>query len=859
MYTKLTRVLSKAKKGTGGLLPISKGGTGASTAAAAAVALGLVTYGTSNKPNRPVVLNSSGKLDPSMYEVGSGSKQHALTGPTSLSPSVPGVYTISDLDDFTDYEISADGAEIQRNNERLTITPYVGVSAVKLRINTKEYSIPVSSSSGSISQPSITSPVNGYAQATDSQQFTVSAFATTIPGETHQSSTWELSSDANFSQILNSVTKSVASKTIWTVSGLVAGRTYFVRVRHHGSSGATSVWSSVIAFSTKTAFVISKLVQTITGLGTTERNQIGTSVAISNDGSVMVLGTLPASSPAYAETAHVFRATNGIWTLETKFTNGIVNSPVDWELFTRPNETRVAISGDGKTIAVAYAKRSTLGVTYGNFEVRVYYYQNSAWSQIATFPAPSGNADSMGAAISLNRDGTVLAIGYPAGSTNNAKTGIAWICRKTNGSFSQYDQALIPVTYADARFGASVELSDDGRYLAVGAPGHITDADQGIVYLYGLSGNSYNAIWDSRSYPTNNKQIRRGGDIKLASDGSYMALAVQPADGVTSFTQPTIGGVQMFSINGNAVQYLTSLQPGNLAHMIGARIAMTGDASQVFIASPLYDRPGSANAGYIMQYYRQSASGGYSLLNEFAEKIGTLYPDGQAGAGMAVSRDGTTLAIGMPLLAKGTSTVNKSTPVLLSIGGATMVSVPNNVTLDATSIEGTLAVPVYSPKNTPQTVSTSYVATGTDGGALWPTTFTFAAGQLNPSASNYGFPGTIDTKFRVTSTTWIDAPIVLRSVNRRVNPAGGYFYDGNYTISGSEAFPLTITYSTIDNVNEVSKITYNRTSIDTSTNDGLKNIVFTSSYQNLTATYQYSVTTTTNTALSTKGSVSVFQ
>lgn len=102
----------------------------------------------------------------------------------------------------------------------------------------------------SVSKPSITSPSSGSSLSPDGVSFTSSAFSSSSAGATHASSDWEISTNSAFTTIVKSAYASTSDKTSWNVSGLTAGATYYVRVKHVSSGGAESAWSIAVSFST---------------------------------------------------------------------------------------------------------------------------------------------------------------------------------------------------------------------------------------------------------------------------------------------------------------------------------------------------------------------------------------------------------------------------------------------------------------------------------------------------------------------------------------------------------------------------------------------------------------------------------
>jgi phosphodiesterase/alkaline phosphatase D-like protein len=87
-----------------------------------------------------------------------------------------------------------------------------------------------------VATPSITSPVGGATNLGPTVTITTSAFSSDVTGETHTSTDWQLSTASDFSSIAFQSLDNTTNKTSWTTPDLVAGTTYYARVRFKGSS-----------------------------------------------------------------------------------------------------------------------------------------------------------------------------------------------------------------------------------------------------------------------------------------------------------------------------------------------------------------------------------------------------------------------------------------------------------------------------------------------------------------------------------------------------------------------------------------------------------------------------------------------
>ena len=106
----------------------------------------------------------------------------------------------------------------------------------------------------STNTPSITAPTQGATGIAQMPTFASSAFAVTGGSDTHAGSDWQASSDASFATIVASSTSDATNKTSWTpTTALAYLTTFYVRVRHRGTVGGASAWSSAVSFTTRAA------------------------------------------------------------------------------------------------------------------------------------------------------------------------------------------------------------------------------------------------------------------------------------------------------------------------------------------------------------------------------------------------------------------------------------------------------------------------------------------------------------------------------------------------------------------------------------------------------------------------------
>lgn len=252
----------------------------------------------------------------------------------------------------------------------------------------------------------------------------------------------------------------------------------------------------------------------------------GTAVALSGDGEMLAVGADSEDSSATgiggnqadnsainAGAVYIFARTAGSWSQRAyvKASNANAN-----DFFGRD----LALSQDGTVLAVgATGESSSSRVINGdegdNSAIStgaVYVLSRAAdvWVQQAYLKASNAESgDSLGTALALSGDGTVLAVGAPSesssakgiggnqGDNTAPSAGATYVFRRVADTWSQGAYVKASNSLQRDRFGEAVALNQDGNTLVVGAPGETGGAtgiggDQslrgfwwaGAVYLY---------------------------------------------------------------------------------------------------------------------------------------------------------------------------------------------------------------------------------------------------------------------------------------------------------------------------------------------------------------------------------------
>jgi hypothetical protein len=133
--------------------------------------------------------------------------------------------------------------------------------------------------------------------------------------------------------------------------------------------------------------------------GTTAGDMFGSSVTLSNNGSILAVG-----APSLGIQGHVrvyqYKADSGSWVQQGDTVQTVGRSSH-------------SLSGDGYVLAVGEDEFRT-NFLYNVGQVRVYRYVNSAWTQLGNSIIGVGADNHFGRSVSLSSNGSVLAAGAPS-------------------------------------------------------------------------------------------------------------------------------------------------------------------------------------------------------------------------------------------------------------------------------------------------------------------------------------------------------------------------------------------------------------------------------------------------------------
>ena len=304
--------------------------------------------------------------------------------------------------------------------------------------------------------------------------------------------------------------------------------------------------------------------------GEAEGDSFGTSIAMSSDGTQIIVG---ANRQVSNQTgfAIVYEYDAGIdkW---VQIGNRIARTPGSGpDVF----GSAVAMSADGSIVAVGSPLANGNGTMQGACHTYKYTPTSDTWEEIGIIDGGVDMAFSAGS-LSMSSDGTRLAIGAPFDNAGGSQRGTTRIYdyQESGGGWIKLGDS-IPGKDGDGS-GWSVSLAADGSKLAVGSP------SQDKVRVY--SHNEAEEKWQNVGAEVVGKAKGNefGGAVSLSADGTRLAVGARSS-------RIGRGQVRVFQYDEASQtwsQVAIDIDGAFLTDALGWSVSLSPDGKKVAIGSP---------------------------------------------------------------------------------------------------------------------------------------------------------------------------------------------------------------------------------------------------------------------------------
>ena len=396
----------------------------------------------------------------------------------------------------------------------------------------------------------------------------------------------------------------------------------------------------------------------------------------------------------------------------------------------------VSFNDDGTIVAIGASSNDGNGSLSGH--VRVYQYSGGSWTQLGDDINGESSGDRSGSSVSLNGDGTMVAIGAYNNDGNGADSGHVRVYQYSGNSWIQFGADIDGENSGDWS-GRYTSISNDGIRVAIGAQNNDGNgADSGHVRVYDFSAPTINSV----SMASNNSTI-----TVTTSVGVYNSNGGSSDLEVSDFTLSISGG--------NAT--LTSSTPTSITKtsqsiwVLGVGLTGTPTGAETLTVTPV------ANSIYYgTTAMSTSQTGNTASINNIAPTFDavrlsvdnstvavttseTLYTT-TGGSGALIAADFAFSISG------GTATLSSTTPTSISTTGlVTTLGIGLSGTPDGDEIlklNPASSTSIYDSGNTALS-ATSIMASSGPGLFLFPNTIT--ATSLTSSAATTAGSLTVDS------------------------------------------------------------------------------------------------------------------
>ena len=278
--------------------------------------------------------------------------------------------------------------------------------------------------------------------------------------------------------------------------------------------------------------------------------------------------------------------------------------------------------------------------------VRVYKYQNAAWSQMGSTINGTNGSDYLGNDISISGDGKVLILSAIASGgfyTSGGTRVYAYVntYRYTNGDWvlfgetSGYNTSVSIVATnpsSSTYWGSLISTNNDGSVVAINE----------------MNGSARGGIWryDSSSDSWSNEHLfgHNATDVAMSRDGTRMVTGHEGA----GINVTNDGAIRVYDYNNSTQtwsQVGSTITGYETQDRVGYRVAISGDGNTFFQCASNESSAGNSY-GQVYTYVQDASGGNGDWVQKGPDFVGTTTD--RYGLGSSLDYDGDTLILGAP-------------------------------------------------------------------------------------------------------------------------------------------------------------------------------------------------------------------
>ena len=228
----------------------------------------------------------------------------------------------------------------------------------------------------------------------------------------------------------------------------------------------------------------------------------------------------------------------------------------------------IAFNEDGSKIVVGAPKNDNGGSDAG--QVRTFEWNGTVWMPSGSDINGPSATSGFGEALDLSKDGNTLVVG--AWGHNNRGRVVAYKWTSGNWATNQTWNGAATTE----RFGSAVALDEEGNRLVIASQGH--SSFTGKVQLYEYSGSSWSTKGSAITGDANNDYF--GASIDLSDNGNHLIV------GAWEQGNNQRGYAKIYDWNGSSWSQFDQTITGQSPRRLGWAVAISSNGEKVFTGAP---------------------------------------------------------------------------------------------------------------------------------------------------------------------------------------------------------------------------------------------------------------------------------
>lgn len=231
----------------------------------------------------------------------------------------------------------------------------------------------------------------------------------------------------------------------------------------------------------------------------------------------------------------------------------------------------------------------------GSGSVYTFIYElDNWWPQRSKRIASDGvTKDWFGTSLDVSGDGGYLIVGAPGDDDKGSNSGSVYIYTRSGYNWISEVKLYAPDPASSDTFGRSVAIDDSGTYVVIGASGHDESGESsGAAYVFKRIGSNW-VSWAKLTAPDADAYAYFGDSVDIGS--GYIIVSAYGDDETSGYS----GAAYIFALNGSTWSQQAKLTASDAfsQDFFGYSAAIDPAEAEYGIVGSYYDDPSGSNSG----------------------------------------------------------------------------------------------------------------------------------------------------------------------------------------------------------------------------------------------------------------------